>query len=120
MVITLQTQGHVGFSGGATLKSCKCKELSGRLASSCPVFVSCRYRDRLEAGRWRSLGSISSSGKRVSSASVHIYDLPHPLLQVARDGVVGVATRYELDGPEFESRRSQWPSGLRRGSAADR
>ena len=29
-------------------------------------------------------------------------------------------TRYGLDGPRIESRRSLWPSGLRRGSAADR
>ena len=32
----------------------------------------------------------------------------------------GIATRYGLEGTWIEFRRSQWPSGLRRGSAADR
>ena len=39
---------------------------------------------------------------------------------VCWDGVVGVATRYGLDGPGIESGLSQWPNRLRRGSAADR
>ena len=39
---------------------------------------------------------------------------------MGRDGVVGIATRYGLDGPGIESSLSQWPSGLRRGSAATR
>ena len=37
---------------------------------------------------------------------------------VGSDSAVGIVTRYRLDGPGIESRRSQWPSGLRRGSAA--
>jgi hypothetical protein len=41
-------------------------------------------------------------------------------LFVGRDGVVGIATRYGLDGPGIESSPSQWPSGLRRGSGATR
>ena len=36
---------------------------------------------------------------------------------MGRDGSVGTATRYGLDSPGIES---QWPSGLRRGSAAAR
>jgi hypothetical protein len=40
---------------------------------------------------------------------------------VGRDSVVGIATRYGLDGPGIESQsRSQWPCGLRRGSSAAR
>ena len=39
---------------------------------------------------------------------------------VGRDGSVGMATRYGLGGPGIESCRSQWPSGLRGGSAVDR
>jgi hypothetical protein len=39
-------------------------------------------------------------------------------LLVGRDSVVGIATRYGLGGPGIESRRSQWPRGLRRESAA--
>ena len=41
-------------------------------------------------------------------------------MNVGRDSVVGIATRYGPDGPGIESRRSQWPCGLRRGSAAVR
>ena len=37
--------------------------------------------------------------------------------KVSQDSSVGIATCYRLDGPGVES---QWPSGLRRGSAADR
>ena len=40
--------------------------------------------------------------------------------QSCRNSSVGIATRYGLDGPGIESSRSQWPSGLRRESAADR
>ena len=40
------------------------------------------------------------------------------LVATGRDSLVGIATRYGLDGPEIEC-RSQRPSGLRRGSAAD-
>ena len=36
----------------------------------------------------------------------------------SRHSSVGIATRYGLDGPGIEFPRSQWPSGLRRGSAA--
>ena len=35
------------------------------------------------------------------------------------DSSVGIATSYELDGPGIE-RQFQWPSGQRRGFAADR
>ena len=38
-------------------------------------------------------------------------------LEMGLYSAVGFATRYGLDGPGFESRRSQWPSGLRRGFA---
>ena len=41
------------------------------------------------------------------------------LLDVGRDSIVGIATRYGLDGAGIE-RRSQWPCGLRRGSSAAR
>ena len=37
-----------------------------------------------------------------------------------RDSSVGIVTHYGLDGPGIESVRSQWPSGLRRGSTAGR
>ena len=39
---------------------------------------------------------------------------------VYRNSSVGIATGYGLDGMWIESCRSQWLSGLRRGSAADR
>jgi hypothetical protein len=35
---------------------------------------------------------------------------------VVRESVVGIATRYGLNGTGIESRRSQWPSDLKRGS----
>ena len=37
---------------------------------------------------------------------------------MGRDSSIGIATPYGLDGPRIESRSSQWPSGLKRGSAA--
>jgi hypothetical protein len=42
------------------------------------------------------------------------------MTNVGRESSVGLATRYGLDGPGIKSRRSQWPSGLRRGSAVAR
>ena len=55
------------------------------------------------------------------SKKVNICWLSCPdLIKVGWDSSVGITTRYGLDGPGIESRRAQWPSGLRRGSAADR
>ena len=39
---------------------------------------------------------------------------------MGRDSSVGIVIRYGIHGPGVESGRSQWPSGLRRGSGGDR
>ena len=53
------------------------------------------------------------------TSDVRLFHFTAVLLNVGRDSVVGIATRYRLDGRGIEC-RFQWPCGLRRGSSAAR
>ena len=106
-----------GFRNIISSWQLKLRQYTSHLSGRKVCFASRKPRTRTSVKR---LANLTEDTRGLTQDVHQYYDiiLRH---EVGQESSVGTATSYELDGPGIEFRcRSQWPSGLRRGSAADR
>ena len=89
-------------------------------SAACDALCHSRTRGALCHSRTRGALCHSSLFRTLYFLLQSVMNKNKHCLERRRDSYVGMAFRYGLDGPGIKSCRSQWPSGLRWGSAADR